>query len=437
MSELDFEVLGWLAPAFGTEAEQATSGSLRISAGHATVVALTEVEDSLARTVRDHVNLPLVSLAEWLLGNWWRLRWEGRPPRPSRGWQRAHSLAAIGGGNTWPNLEISSDGAFVELVQRAEDARDVSAVRYLRSIHVEIPAMEFEAAVNRLVDVVEARLVATLPAYRSLRELREELAEETSREGLARECRWQALAGMAPGDAEASWLERARALVEEAGGGAGDEILGVVSQLKGGLTAAARVVEALKASTTTVDSTWVPRGARQPRELPWQTGARWARELRTRHGLGNGPLPNQRLSELLSVPIPLQGIPMQQDRALGGGYRNGVSNGRTRVGLPSQIQVQQRFFLARMIAGAASLDASEHVIPVTKGDSALQKIERSFAQELLCPWEALDAFTDEQGVDADGILEAAEHFQVSEYVVRTTLVNRGKMSRDQLPAGSV
>ena len=57
----------------------------------------TEVYDSLAMTVRPHINVPVYLVAQWLLINWWRLRWESEPSQPRRGWARVHSLAAIGG----------------------------------------------------------------------------------------------------------------------------------------------------------------------------------------------------------------------------------------------------------------------------------------------------------------------------------------------------
>jgi Zn-dependent peptidase ImmA (M78 family) len=119
---------------------------------------------------------------------------------------------------------------------------------------------------------------------------------------------------------------------------------------------------------------------------------------------------------------------------LGGGFRNRVANGRTKILLPSSRPTTQRFFLARMIGAAHVLAPEEHLIPVTDSDSALQTLERAFAQEFLCPWAALDAFTNEHGVGDDALNEAAEHFQVSEWTVRSTLVNRGKISRDRLPS---
>src|SRR4051794_13820225 len=107
MRELDFSVSGWLAGGDGDDLDRATLGSLRISAG-AEGVPVTEVEDKLAQTVRPHINVPIYPVAQWLLANWWRLRWEGRPNKPSRAWRCAHSLAAIGGDHAWPAVEFSS-----------------------------------------------------------------------------------------------------------------------------------------------------------------------------------------------------------------------------------------------------------------------------------------------------------------------------------------
>jgi hypothetical protein len=47
--------------------------------------------------------------------------------------------------------------------------------------------------------------------------------------------------------------------------------------------------------------------------------------------------------------------------------------------------------------------------------------------------ELLDDFTDDNGLDDEGIADAAEHFRVSEWLIQTALVNRGKLSRDRLP----
>jgi Zn-dependent peptidase ImmA (M78 family) len=74
----------------------------------------------------------------------------------------------------------------------------------------------------------------------------------------------------------------------------------------------------------------------------------------------------------------------------------------------------------------------DHLLPVTGAATALQKFERAFAQELLCPWDALDAFTDEHGLGEERIADAAAHFEVSERTILSTLVNKKKLPRDRL-----
>jgi hypothetical protein len=54
MSELDFEVAGWLGASVDDPLERATLAALRITAGP-TNLPVTEVEDTIARTVRTHV----------------------------------------------------------------------------------------------------------------------------------------------------------------------------------------------------------------------------------------------------------------------------------------------------------------------------------------------------------------------------------------------
>lgn len=434
MAELSFDLVAWLGPADGDDVARATMGSLRIAAGENLSVPVTEVDDSIGQTVRSHINVPLYPVAEWLLINWWRLRWEGRPDKPTREWRERHCLAGIGGDHAWPALEFSSDGEFIQLHMEAEDASDVSAIRYLRRVTLDVPASDFEAAVERLVDVVEARLGSVLPQHRALVELRAELLEERKRPSVARTCRWQARAGIDPGAAPEAWVEAARALVEDAGAAAGEEIMTVVPELDDGLASAERLVDAMKRSATAVDLTWVtPSSDHHPGELPWQRGVRLAQEIRARHHLGTGPLADATLADLLSTNVPLQGA--RSKSPLSGGFRNGVAGGRTRIVWASSHPLAQRFYLARMIGAALVLAPDQHVVPVTNRDSALQKLERSFAQEFLCPWAALDAFTDERGVDDDAVTEASEHFHVSELLVRTTLVNRGKLARDRLPPG--
>ena len=430
MSELDFEVADWLGAVVDDPLERSTFASFRITAGPGHV-PVTEVEDTIARTVRSHIYVPAYSVARWLMVNWWRLRWEPRPNTPSRDWIRAHSMAAIGGDYAWPAVHFSSDGEFVQIRLHPETAPDVCAIRYLRDVTLDIPVAHFEMAVERFLDLVAARLTACVPGERELSELREELRDERGNLALARSCKQQALAGIDPGAASVEWLAAVEKLVAAAGPGASEEILATLPDLRGGLTAAENAITAMRNSPTTVKLDWatMPQSAVSQNELPWERGARLAGELRARLGIPSGPVQRDLLEQMLDARLPLSPSAWTGERALRGGFRNGVASGRTALLVTSRREDSQRFYLARVIGAALLSSPEQHVLPVSNVGTALQKLERSFAQELLCPWPDLDAFTDQHGTDDDGITEAAEHFVVSEQVVRSALVNKKKLPR--------
>lgn len=430
MSELELAA-EWRAGSDGDDSERQTFGELTIKVG-SDGVPLTEVEDTIARSVRPHIYVPSAPVAEWFLMNWWRLRWEGRHEdgrRESAEWFRAHSLASLGHGYAWPAIEFSSDGEFVQVRSSAEATADVAGIRYLRNANLFIPAGDFESAVERFVDEVEGRLTTCLPHVRTITELRTELREERSKASTARTCRWQALAGINPGDASDDWVELVSDLASDVGDGACGEMLAAVENPK----AARQVVQETKSSSTTIDLRWTTNVQhRQKRgELPWERGARAAAETRAHHHLPSGPLSDEALGELVSTTLPLAGEASKTAHVLGGGFRNGITNGRTAIIVPTRRTEGQRFYLARLIGCA--LASSDHFLAVTGASTAFQKFARSYGQELLCPWEALDAFTDEHGMDEEGVALAAEQFQVSQWLILSTLVNRGKLSRSRLP----
>jgi hypothetical protein len=107
-------------------------------------------------------------------------------------------------------------------------------------------------------------------------------------------------------------------------------------------------------------------------------------------GLGQEPLCNARLGELLSVQLPLTpALTPASKRPFSGGFANGGGLARTAVSVPSRRVDNQRFSLARLIGWVRAAPAGEHLLPVTDARTALQKLERSFAQELLCAYQNL------------------------------------------------
>jgi hypothetical protein len=434
MVDLAFEVTDWLWATDEDPVERATLAALRITAGPGGI-PITEVEDTIARTVRSHINVSAYAVARWLLVNWWRLRWEPAPRVLGRDWLKAHSMASISSDYAWPAVQFSSDGEFVQVRLQAESAPDVSAIRYLRDVTIDIPAAAFESAAERFLDTVEARLAVCVPGERELSEIRAELWDERTDPTQAALCKWQALAGVDPGSASEEWLATVAALAARAGPGASEEILAAVPVLRGGLHAADQAITAMRDSPTTVQLDWatMARGSTAPaNELPWERGARLAREARSRLNIPNGPVSRNTLERLFDANLPLPQSGWSGDKGLRGGYRNGVNRGRISLLVTSQREDSQRFYLARVIGAAVLSSPEQHVLPVCDVYTALQKFERSFAQEFLCPWQELDAFTDQNGIEDDAIADAAEHFHVSEQVVRSALVNNGKLPRNRL-----
>jgi hypothetical protein len=438
MAELEFEIVDWLGASMEDPLERETLSSLRITVGP-NRIPVTEVEDTIAQTVRRHINVPAYLVARWLVVNWWRLRWEPYRSNPSLDWRYSHSMAAIGGDYVWPALIFASDGERIQLRLQAEMSPDVSALRYLRNINIDVSAVDFERAVERFLDTVEARVTTRLPGERELSELRDELNQERRDPRQAIDCKLQALAGFDPGSAPDEWMAVARDLAAQAGMAAAEEILAVVPLLQRGITAAQEAVSAMRQSTTTVKLDFAaPQQKQSPvGEPPWRRGARLASELRIMMGITSGPVQNSDLEQLLDAKLPLPWTQWSGSKALSGGYRNGVNHGRTALLVTTPREENQRFYLARVIGATLSASADQHVLPISSAETASQRFNRSFAQELLCPWRELDAFTDQNGTDDDGIADAAAHFAVSQWVVLTTLVNKGKIPRYRMPIPGV
>lgn len=430
MSELSFVIMNWLG---ADEGDDVTLAELCIEAGSGSdKIQVTEVLDTIENNLRPHINVSAHLIARWLLVNWWRLRWE--PRRTTQEWRLAHAMSSVGGGYAWPPVEFASDGEYIQIQQEAEYAPDVAGIRYVRDVALNIPAADFENAVDQLVNQVQERVwSACQHAAQDVGDLRDELERERSDPSLSKACRLQAYAGIDPGNASEAWLEESKKLSEATGGEAIHEVMALLPEL-GDLKTAWASIDNIRNSPNTIDLSWVKEIQVEAESLkygiPWEKGSRFARYLRHHLGLTTEePLTDEILGERLGTGLPLR-EPSRQ--LLRGGLRNGRTNGSTTVLTPTNRPENQRFYIARLIGCALFSSADEHLLPVTNAITAMQKFERAFAQELLCPWTALDEFTDTNGLDDEGIAEAAQHFKVSELLVLTTLVNKKKLPRDRL-----
>ena len=92
----------------------------------------------------------------------------------------------------------------------------------------------------------------------------------------------------------------------------------------------------------------------------------------------------------------------------------------------------RRFAVSRLLGDHLHFLNQERLLPATHAKTSRQKFQRSFAQEFLCPIDALLEKIQTAQPDEDDISEAAKHFHVSPLMIRTTLVNHGQLEREAL-----
>ena len=261
--------------------------------------------------------------AEWLVWNWWRIRWE-----PGRGegentlsWRQAHETASIGGGWLWPRLEFDSDGQSVAIRTTGSMPSPTEPVgyliddpeRYVRAEDFETGVDDFlRSVLSRLADKrVRKSLLWPNGARMPLHAMWDELQEERRDPKTSTHRRIEALLGHNPDEAPAGLVEQlvadARRLGESAAGEvAAEASLGttLLTAEKFSAIADAHGVEISKQfAPPMTDSTMTPMESDMPGTpmAAWEVGESAARAFRTSCNLGDGPISDATLSDLCGV----------------------------------------------------------------------------------------------------------------------------------------
>lgn len=171
--------------------------------------------------------------------------------------------------------------------------------------------------------------------------------------------------------------------------------------------------------------TWQAAGA--PRERAAEA-ARLARQLWNLGGAA--PVPDKTLADIVGADLKLLSEP--GDIPIAAARRGASAPHPWQALLRSRYREGRRFELCRLIADAADLAEGEWLLPATTAKTSRQKFQRAFAQEFLCPVEALIRSLGTNHPEDEEIEPAAAHFQVSPLLVRTTLVNNKILPRDEL-----
>lgn len=421
----------WEALDSGTPEERAAFGELAIRA-HG--ISFTEGHDTIANRLRDGPLVSIYDFAEWVAWNWWRLRWE--PRSKVKDWDFAHKTATIGGGYIWPNLTLFSDGQRIALICKATLERRQTPYRFLTNNAAVLPAADFETEVDRFIDEVLQRLQMQDVTDTNLRKVWSSVLSERQSPEVAQKRRLEALLGSEPDEANAEIVNQLLRDASVLSNSAIDEVaadhgqsgqvltadrLNIIASEKG-FDASPRNVIRLPAGSFTPNRAQVPA---------WRVGADAARFLREQERLGSEPISDRKLAEMAAVPAEII-TNHKSDPSMSFAIDTSLTAGK--VVLRSKWDTGRRFELARLIGDRIANASQSKLFPATRSYTYRQKLQRSFAAELLSPFDAVE---DLLGGDysPEKLQEAAAHFNVSELTIRTLLVNHGRIEREDLEDG--
>ena len=427
----------WLDREFGSAIDRAFFAGIGLAIGDK---YLTRVDDLGAKTVRNHMRGSVCHLATWFADNWWRLRWEPAPPHWTKDadWRLAHSTAAAGGGYVWPNAVFASDGDYLEVAASpTTNGVAFEPIRYINHVHARITAVEFEQRVDEFMESVLSRLQSLglqdecLPALWA-----EVLAERHDPKAYQRR-KMEAMAGF---DADAAPDELLKQLLEDEEELGKSALAEVAAEARHATGETLKVIRDLGRSRTKpkpggfrafMPTLPVPLSLKENGDRPWQTAAKLARLAREQWGFGRKPIGNRALASLLGAKASVFTDKSTVGTHMSLGLRTPKS-GTLDIYLDRPIFTTRRFAVSRLLGDHLYFTNQERLLPATRAKTSRQKFQRSFAQEFLCPIDALLEKIQTALPDEDDISEAAKYFQVSPLMIRTTLVNYGQLEREAL-----
>lgn len=389
--------------------------------------------------VKDAITVSAYPLAVWFAANWWRLRWE---PSPGSGdeislhdWKMSHTLAAAGEGYAWPNLVFSSDGENIQVNLKPYHG-SAEPLRFLERLDAWVPADEYEAGVDDLINQTLAQL-SDSNGRTHLHQLWQTVLEERASPSLTLNRQLEAKLGYDPEEAPEPLMILLKELASEHGEGAVQELacLGHKNARKAIHDTEQYLVESgelINLPMRSLRRFTVLLSDGHPGH-PWEKARDVANTARKHLGIDRGPLNNRNLSALLQTSEQFLES-NQADRRLPIGLGEVSDTGRARVALGKTRKDSRRFMTARLIADGIYAGETGNWLPCTDAATARQKFQRAFAQEFLCPYNDLIEWMDTTSPDEETMEAAAEHFEVSSLLINTVMVNHGHIAQSELEA---
>ena len=393
---------------------------------------LTAGHDRILQSVRDAPYLSAYHLAEWLAWNWWRLRWE--PRKTSSEWELSHSVASIGGGYIWPNIQFVSDGTNITLVCRPTPERARTPYRYINASVSVIPAIDFEDEVDQFVGAVLQRLQDRQVAQSNLRDVWQSVMQERHDPAMSRLRKLEALLGTDADEMDETLLRQFLNKADATGDAALEEI--AANRTPGqNIPDIARLLDMGREQgilTAPQDQITLQASVPHDSEAAWKLGSLVAQILRQQEGIAlDKSITDAQLSRWYGAPASVLEGSAYPEGKLDLSFSLLENDQQRRVLLRSAWKSGRRFELARLLGDALIHATNDLMRPATRSYTYRQKVQRAFAAELLSPFEAVKNMLDED-YSMENQQDVAHHFQVSDMTIRTLLANHELIDRSEL-----
>jgi len=415
---------------------QETMGHFQLIAG---VTNLTENEDIWSHSLRENVLVSAYPLALWMASSWWRLLFEPLPLSGAKhlsDWRMSHEMAAANAGFIWPRVILASDGEFMQIWSPpASSWVEKQSIRYIN--HLQRPAYiklsEFSYELESFIHSVLARLDATGVHHTDLFHLWQEVLEERHDADSAKYRKLEAELGFNPDECPENMVQQALQLAQQIGEHTFSEITPTYGKASSAGEFALNALQELIASPGMIGTPQIayPGDVTTDKAMPpWKYAKELAAFVRSNMGIGDTPIDNDKLCELLGLRT--QDVEyLDASRAQKIALVNPVGENKFKFHLRKKHPIAKRFELARLLGDYLSGNQRDETwLTSTDLKTSRQKFQRAFAAELLLPLTGLQAYLDSDFSES-AIEDAAEHYCVSPQTVESVLVNNQLIESNQ------
>lgn len=393
---------------------------------------LTKNTNIWTKSVQDKVIVSTYPLAQWFAYHWWRLENELEPDgEPNFDWRFAHELGAANHGFVWPRVVFASDGTLMNIsfgsFREQKQMQDQSVEYIYQSEKTQtVTLLDFQNAVKGLIE----KSIEQLSIDSDLKDLWNIVCEDIQSPNNSAIRKIEGMLGFDPEECPSKLLNQFINYQRRIGV---DSMKELAPFFKSGQMQSYLVFDKSISAKLQIAPEEISFDSSKD-VLPWQQGKKAAKQLRERCDFTQDCISNKNLRDLLNISEKdFNSYEEENGKSLISIGKRNNNNTFQIVPRMHKRSTGRRFELARLICDAllTSKEQDKEWLVASDYGSFRQKRQRSFAAEFLCPINSLLEFLNKDF--SDSMLEAAaEHFDVSEWTVRTTLVNNNVVSRNKV-----